>query len=346
MPPKKSKQASSDPQGFTPERFDKELQGLASKAKSDAASASVLGQITVYARAIILLSLLGVYSNVSQLALSPVFGGIPSGLYHHFVLMAGCFLGWAGNLALRELMNGNTASLLPLVAAYVPMAQFFMYTFSEKLGAHWGPLATEALTLFPLCLLTAASVADCLESARFGALPGFVADAAPGFGSWGIFKLAEKLSGAHIRAHVGTVFLYTRVGMEMLLAAAYAVFSPSKLLVLTIPALIHTAVWNTHVMTPQATTSLNNTMLAGNWSLLDRQESLTGYVSVMESYDSKFRVMRCDHSLLGGIWTMYQGGKVQEPIYGVFVMLEAVRLVQPLPSAHRPVDKDAKALVM
>ncbi len=67
---------------------------------------------------------------------------------------------------------------------------------------------------------------------------------------------------------------------------------------------------------------------------MDRQESLTGYISVVESVDQGFRVMRCDHSLLGGEWVkfigtgQFKGNQVAEPIYGVFAMLEAVRLVE------------------
>ena len=47
--------------------------------------------------------------------------------------------------------------------------------------------------------------------------------------------------------------------------------------------------------------------------------------------------MRCDHSILGGIWTelppgVEQSAVVKEPIYSVFTMLEAVRLVESDPT--------------
>jgi hypothetical protein len=66
-------------------------------------------------------------------------------------------------------------------------------------------------------------------------------------------------------------------------------------------------------------------------------------VSVVVSVERGFRVMRCDHSLLGGEWVVIQGKKAAEPIYGVFVMLEAVRLVENMVPVA---DADAKALVM
>ncbi len=135
----------------------------------------------------------------------------------------------------------------------------------------------------------------------------------------------------------------------MVLAASYSLFAPSKILLYAVPALLHTAVLNTHLPTPMALSSLNSTLVAANWSILDRRESLTGYISVVESTDQGFRVMRCDHSLLGGEWVkflgvgQFKGNQVAEPIYGVFAMLEAVRLVE----VSKPVpDRKANALVM
>lgn len=294
-------------------------------------------------KAVVLISLLGVFSNVSELALSPVFGGIPSAVWHPYVLMVGCFIGWASNLALRRSVPLRAATLLPVVALSVPTVQFFLYDFSEQLGCQWGPAVTEILTLLPLAALSSACVADYLEGLELSSLPNFIGEAAPGMLSWGLLKLVEHVTSYHIAANIGRGFLYTRVGMELLLGASYALVAPSKLLLLAAPALLHTALLNTHVMTPQAALALNGTMQAQGWMLLDRRESLTGYVSVVESVERGFRVMRCDHSLLGGEWVVIQGKKAAEPIYGVFVMLEAVRLVEnKVPVA----DADAKALVM
>jgi hypothetical protein len=85
-------------------------------------------------------------------------------------------------------------------------------------------------------------------------------------------------------------------------------------------------------------------MIRDGWALIDRQESLTGYISIIESPEKGFRVMRCDHSLLGGEWLANtKRNIIPEPIYGVFVMLEAVRLVEVKTSVP---DSEAKALVM
>lgn len=345
MAPKKSKgkAPSVQAEGFTPERFERELKDLAAKAQSNRWDRRLLSQLSIYARVVALLSLLAAFSHASQLALSPVYGGIPASIFHSKLLMAGCFTGWATNVLLREALPVKTAQLLPLVAAYVPMVQFFLYRYSEVLGAQWGPVVTEAVTLFPVAALSASCTADLLEDAQLDKLPKFIADAAPGIGSWTFFKFMEGVVGKHLQDYVGQTFVHTRVGLETLLAASYAVFAPSKYLALVIPALLHTAVFNTHALTPMATASLNSTMLSEGWMLLDRRESVTGYVSVLESLERGFRVMRCDHSLLGGEWVQFKGKRVAEPIYGVFAMLEAVRLVD----TETPVaDADAKALIV
>ncbi|UPK96148.1 hypothetical protein LCI18_007083 [Fusarium solani-melongenae] len=343
MAPKKTSKATGAPEGFTPERFERELKDLAAKAKEDTWTRRAAKQTSIYLQTAFILGLLGVASSVSQLNLSPVYGSIPSAVTHAPVIMAGCFVGWAGNLFLRNVLPLPTAQLLPIVALNVPAIQYLAGGFSDRLGCWWGPLVTEALTLFPLAVFSAACVADQLEDANLSMIPSFVAEAAPGIGSWAFFRLAERIANEKLQGLIGSAFWFTRVGLELVLAGIYAVFSPSKYLVLAIPALLHTAVLNTHVMTPMATASLNSTLAAQNWTLLERKESLTGYISILENLGQGFRVMRCDHSLLGGEWVRIQGQKVSEPIYGVFVMLEAVRLIQretPLP------DAEAKALVV
>lgn len=329
--------------GFTPERFEKELKDLATKAKSKTWSNKVIEQVAIYVKALTLVTLIGVYAHASQLALSPVYGSISAATWHPSVVMAGCFFGWASNVIFRQILPVTTLQLLPLVAIYVPVMQCFLYSFSQFLGPQYGPLVTEMVTLFPLALLSAASVADCLDGADMSLLPSLLAEAAPGIGSWATFKFVERMAKMHFRKHVGTMFWYTRVGIEILLAGSYALLAPSRYLVLAVPALIHTAIVNPHVSTPMATALLNNTMLADDWMLLDRRESVTGYISVVENTNSKMRVMRADHSLLGGDWVEWRKEQVVEPVYAVFVTLEAVRLVErEVPLA----DADAKALVM
>jgi spermidine synthase len=96
---------------------------------------------------------------------------------------------------------------------------------------------------------------------------------------------------------------------------------------------------------------INRTLEPQNWTLLDRAWSTTGYISVLENHSAGYRVLRCDHSLLGGEWLLTHHRRekenwiVAEPTYAVFEMLEAVRLVTS-PDIPALADKDAKALVI
>ena len=261
--------------------------------------------------------------------------------------MSACFLGWSSNLFIkRYLPVKNPMQLLPLVAAYIPVLQFLLFKVSGSLGANYGPLITEALTFFPLLMLSVSCTAtalDGLELNTTGRMAWF-SDAMPGIGSYAFYKSMEFVSNNQIHRMIGQTFLQTRLGLQILLTGLYSLLAPSRLLLFAIPAMLHTALFNVHVPYSYTTTSLNTTMAKDGWALIDRQESLTGYISVIESGERGFRVMRCDHSLLGGEWLpSKKNQRLAEPIYGVFVMLEAVRLVE----VPNPIlDKEASALVM
>jgi len=346
MAPKKKRAAGPeiDPDSsLTPESFERELKALAAKAGEETWAKAFREQAAVYVKSLPLLALIAVSANVSQLALSPVYGSIPSAAWHPRLVMVACFVGWSSNLYLRRMLSFNPVLLLPVIAIYIPAVQFYLYKLSGPLTAYWGPLVTEGLTLLPLMAVSVACVASHLENADFSRLPRWLGDSMPGLGSWGFYKLVERMSARLIEAHVGKSFLQTRIGMELVLAASYTLLAPSRLLLYAIPALVHLAVFNVHTPTPMALQSANKTLHADNWMILDRKESVTGYMSVVENRDQGFRVMRCDHSLLGGEWVKFKADPVAEPIYGVFVMLEAVRLVE---VPQKVPDKEAKALVM
>jgi hypothetical protein len=286
-------------------------------------------------------------ANVSQLNLSPVFGSIPSSVYHDKVVVTALFLGWSLNLYFKRLLPIKPALLLPIIAVYTPVVQFYLFNYSGLLGGRLGPLLIEGLTLFPLLFISIACVGTLLEDLELrsgGTRLAWLSDALPGITSFLFFKRVEYVSINVISQTIGSTVLHTRLGLEACLSVLYALVAPSKLLFLTLPGLLHTAFLNTHVPLPYQTSLLNSTMNADGWNLLERKESLTGYMSVLESNERGFRVMRCDHSLLGGEWLpSITKSPQKEPIYGIFVMLEALRLIEvPEPVA----DKDAKALVM
>ncbi|KAH8904443.1 S-adenosyl-L-methionine-dependent methyltransferase [Coniochaeta sp. PMI_546] len=336
--PKSSKSKSPRTQGpalepppFTKESFEKELKDLAVKAKDETWLNTAREQATLHLKSAVLVVLMAIYSNVSQLTLSPVYGSIPSSIHHAKLMNAACFIGWSTNRSLPR----RAHRWLPLMAAYIPAVQFFLFKTSSSLGAIWGPVVTELLTLFPLVVVSVACVANYLEEAHAGKLPSW-----PGLLSFGFYKLTEHLSSSYLNQYIGSSPIFTRLGLQAVLFLSYTLFSPSKLILYSLPAVLHFTLLNTHVPSPYALSNLNSTLQQSSYTILARQESLTGYISVLDNTASGFRVLRCDHSLLGGEWVHLKShprlasNPVAEPIYGVFAMLEAVRLVV-VPDSHQ-----------
>lgn len=367
MPPKRAatrKEPSipviPDESSFTPESFERELKSLAAKAKEDTWARAARRETLIYGRVIILLTLAAASANASLAGLSPVYGAIPAGLWHSVLVASALFAGWSSNLKLRRMIPSGTSLTiyLPLMASYVPFSQFVWsngyYSFSTWFGARWGPVIVEVTTIFPLLAITAACVATDLEAAtgldEIVRLPRWIGDALPGIGSWSVFRLAEGAT-----AVAGTVsssapaalsWLSTRIASQLAITVGYGcVVRPTRLLLYAIFPFLHTLILNSHLAgSPWALGATNRGLQPDGWVVLDRRESITGYVSVVENLAQGFRVLRCDHSLLGGEWTRFPANPVAEPIYGVFVMLEAVRLVDvPGKVEH---DTDAKALVV
>jgi hypothetical protein len=330
---------------LTQENFEKELKELAAKAKEETTTKWAGEQFSIFFQSGTLLCLAAIYSNVSQLTLSPVYGSYSSAIWHHLLIVVACFAGWSLNLFIQRRTFVHPSFFLPVIAAYIPMIQFSLFKLSGYMGANLGPLVTEALTLIPLIVFSVSCTAIQLDNLDIFP-PGryrFLTDSVPGTLSYVFFKIAESYTWDIIVKGIGASFLQTRLGLQILMTGLYTLLAPSKLLVFSIPALLHTAILNTHVPTPYATNLLNVTLNSTGWSLLDRQESLTGYISIIESAKQGFRVMRCDHSLLGGEWIQSNKVTFPEPIYAIFVQLEAIRLVEVPVSVP---DKDANALVM
>ncbi|KAI1166221.1 spermine/spermidine synthase [Nemania serpens] len=325
----------------TKEDFENELKILAGQARNDTWPRWATQQVAIYGKAAALIVLTAVYANVSVLTLSPVYGQIPANRLHQYVVWTALFAGWAGNVALRRALPVKMITILPLIALQIPMLQFYLFAFSSLLGPEYGPAITELVTLFPLVIVSTSCIADILDEADLGGLPSSVASSAPGLASYMVFRYAETTFWKQLVEQVGTSVMQTRMALELALAATFSVMGRSQLLRYSVPGILHAAIYNTHLMTESATKSLNSTLHTNGWSLVDRWESNTGYISVLDSYENGYRVMRCDHSLLGGEWTKLGRNIVAEPVYSVFTQLEAIRLVQ---VPERVPDNEAHAL--
>ncbi|KAL9008233.1 MAG: hypothetical protein Q9173_006626 [Seirophora scorigena] len=140
----------------------------------------------------------------------------------------------------------------------------------------------------------------------------------------------------------------SRLGFYYLLIVFYALLFPSGYLSFMIIPTLQPNLLSAYIPLAYTDQILNSTLHNHDFSLIARQGSSTGYISVLDNVKDGFRVMRCDHSLLGGQWIPPQGHvpRLHEPIYAVFVMLEAVRLVHSHAGKHQKQDTQQSALVM
>ncbi|KAI9812772.1 MAG: hypothetical protein M1827_004528 [Pycnora praestabilis] len=288
----------------------------------------VLAKIVVaITKAAVLLALAALQCQLSQRTLSPVYGSIPSSLYHEKAMLAVGVISWLGRPYLQQYLPSHSSQFLALFALTIPTIQFFLFRQSSILGPTIGPLLTEALTCLPLLLLSIFNAAESLASldlSRFGQL---LADTLPLITSYALFNVADNTATSLVHKYIASTRLLTSSGLQYLSGLIYARISPSKLQLLAFLPLLHSGLYNVHLPLPQTTSVLETTLLDHGYALLDRQESLTGYISVLENTRDQFRVLRCDHSLLGGEWRRDHTAKIRQPIYSVFIMLEAVRLV-------------------
>ncbi|MCJ1402806.1 hypothetical protein MMC11_006027 [Xylographa trunciseda] len=301
-------------------------------------------------KALELIVLAAAYSTISQLCLSPVYGSIPPSLHHSRLTMAAVFAAWLGKSAMGNYKAAGVVNLLPVFTFMIPPIQFFLFQYSGNMGPVYGPIVTEFVTYFPLATLSmyaAAVVIDKVDLSRFGDR---VQNSGPAIATYFVFTATERLTENYIRQNVGSGLIFTRSGLQFVAATFYALLVPSRAIVFAVLPILHSAFANVHVPLDYTTSVLNNTLHMHNYSLVARQESLTGYISVLDNLQDNFRVMRCDHSLLGGEWTFpskYES-RVKEPIYSVFTLLEAVRLVETESGKKQPIipDDQTSALVI
>ncbi|KKF94027.1 Methyltransferase-like protein 13 [Ceratocystis platani] len=223
------------------------------------------------------------------------------------------------SMALSRLFGKDLVKLLPVIAIWIPALQFIISDESASLGAEWGPTIVESVTLLPLIIISVAEVALSLEGMSIRLLPGWIGDSLPGLLGLLFFKTVESVSSMRIPMFLGSSALASRVGLQLAFAAVYTLYAPSQFLLLGLPAVAHAALFNTHLPTAAATAALQASLEEEAWKLIARKESVTGYVSVLESVERGFRVMR------------------------FFVMLEAVRLIL---TKETIMDSTANALVI
>ncbi|GAM89823.1 hypothetical protein ANO11243_078620 [Dothideomycetidae sp. 11243] len=288
------------------------------------------------------------HGALSQLMLSPVYGSIVSSEYHDKVTLTACLLGsvfsmFSSSMDAPLLRLRVWISVLPF---YFPVVSAFLFPYSQDLGSNWGPLTTEVLTLGPFHFTFSAYIGALLSADYRVFKNQRILHFAVVFAiSQIIMRLEPFLLESLPNLALQSTYL-TRLWLSLAVSTTGLTQTSVLGALAAIPAISHTLQRNPHLEW-RPIRALPALEQAG-YSLIDRKESITGYISVLENNELSYRVLRCDHSLLGGEWLLTdsaisRGITGTEPVYAVFEMLEAVRLVD---SAKKPRDKDSTALVI
>jgi hypothetical protein len=301
------------------------------------------------------LTLAALVSPVSQQTLAPVFGAIPSSVNHAQAVTATVLLGYIWRAFLKTSQTTSILPYLALFAFWLPGFQHYLFKYSAQLGPVAGPILQGFLSCHTIIIGCAYAVAQKMETLDLQERLGHIAGVAiPAIALDLLYFRPLEHALAHFALpwlHSVTDF-FSPVRLQLLIAAGIAAVSPSRpywLFSLAAPALLYAFLANPHFEGPYNVALVNRDLALHNWTLIDRAWSNTGYLSVLESQAYEYRVLRCDHSLLGGEWLLTNermtksGWRVTEPIYHVFQMLEAVRLME----IETPVaDSAAQALVV
>lgn len=300
-------------------------------------------------KAMQLITLAAIYSPISFLSLTPVYGSVPSALYHNLGKYIAALIGFLGWKQLQKIFPSSIVKWLPAFAFWIPTFQFVLFKYSSIFGTPYGPVMTELLTYYPLTLLSLFAAGSFLEEVDFSGLGSTIAEHGPSIGSYFVFTTVERAAKSVFLRNIGSSIALSRVGLQLVIAIIYALAIPNAVLWPIVPSILFTMTYNVHNPLQRTTNVLNSTLQLHNFTLIDRQESITGYISVLDNTAAHYRIMRCDHSLLGGEWKIppRQGRKparAQEPIYAIFAMLEAVRLAETDDGQPRRPDSESTAL--
>ncbi len=326
-----------------------------------------------------ILFLAAMSAESSKLSLTPVYGSIPPVASLNWLrgglerdrrdVAIVVFLSLAKNLFSKQALGFSKK--FAIWGFFVPSIHSCLHGFSGRLGPLWGPRSTYLLTSVPLSCLSVLYlvilIAEAFPLAIFA--EGAVTRSMKVFSSTALGTLLltstvyyflarlksylEHTLPISITLRYGTHAVFSRFGLQTVTAFMYAPLAVSlersKLVFAAILPLLHLVSICPHVPFSYNTNVLNSTLQVEGYSLVARQESLTGYISVLDNVKEGYRVMRCDHSLLGGEYLRKPwGSQYKEPVYTIFLTLEAVRLLQTEPSESRllATSQHKHALVM
>ncbi|KJY01882.1 spermine/spermidine synthase like protein [Zymoseptoria brevis] len=297
-------------------------------------------------RAAAILFLAAATSPLSQLTLAPVYGSIPASINHTTMITVSILTGIFLRFFYKTKSSHSLGKLVATWMSCMPVVRNANSRYSGELGIVRGPIVNGLITCHSILIPSGYVLAELWEnlSART------VLDRPSGYLAGAVvitvcFRVLETfLSTVALPSLRPIIPSLDPISMQLILSVAYSLLYPTHIALLNIAALA--AYYNPHL----STSTINTHLQPHNWTLLDRAWSNTGYISVLESSTNQYRILRADHSLLGGEWLLtperrLQGWQVPESIYAVFSILESVRLIDISPAPPIP-DASASALVI
>ena len=299
-------------------------------------------------KAACLVAFAGFSSSIYRHSLSPSHGSIPASQYRSEVTVIFTTL----SLILRRVgwlpgsvQPSKTPFLLAALATWSPLVHFALAPTARLFGpALSAALISGATYGLMVTLAVQATIAELEARSSVwrsrGILPFLVC------GMIIAALSATELKSDAFLPRIATVhpFLTRSILPFLLPPPMMLLVSSRRLFWLSLIPYILLLILNPHSTSSILASQMDQSLVDAGHAVLHREDSLTGFLSVVENRVKGYRVLRCDHSLLGGEWVFglgnwpggegYDGpnGVVGEPVYAIFVMLEAVRLVQDHPS--------------
>ena len=313
------------------------------------------------ARNVGILALAALAMELNRQCLAPVYGSMESP-YHQNWEVNLVALTLITSFELKERRQRHLCLALPVLGCLSPWILSASFEYSGVIGPRWGPLVTSVLTTMQIFYLSLVSVMrDCMKLAR--QYPDMIGLVGRLTNVWILAALWFDLAFFRARADVAIQLainyfpppMNTRFGLQMIVSVIYGLWASRKKplwMIGLLAGFVLMSFSNEHIPFSWNNSGVNGQLAPIGFALLARQESVTGHVSVLENKKEGYRVMRCDHSLLGGDWLKMRsttpGQELQEPIYSVFVMLEAIRLIETPKMISASSQNEAKktALVM
>jgi hypothetical protein len=159
--------------------------------------------------------LAAMYTPLSQLILAPVYGSIPSAVYHKYGVIGSAML----SFLIKDYVPVKVEQFFAAYVFWIPVLHLMLFPLSSDLGNPAGPLITECLTTYPLVTLSIHLANKSLHQLNLNFLGEGIADVAPSMYNYLLFTVMQRLFRGILPTWMGMNKLFTRVGLQMVTAA-------------------------------------------------------------------------------------------------------------------------------